>query len=305
MKKFTKTLLIGLLVITFIISISGCGNSKGQQGTETKNVIAEYTGGQVTQTEFDLYLSIREFFNPNLKDQITNQDLKKQLLDQLIAEEYLSSKNTADITTYDNDVNNLIATFKQQWVQQLGSEEKYISMLKDSNITEKDLFNYIRRVYAVQDYLVEKAYKKNKEEFTIATVSHILIIVDDNRTDEAAKKRAEEVLAKLKAGGDFAALAKEYSDDPGSKDNGGVYKDTPVLSWVPEFKNAALTLPINELSGLVKTDYGYHIIKVLDRTIPKLDEVTDEQKNSIFSQEYNNFLTNDLPSVIKSVNLGE
>ena len=95
------------------------------------------------------------------------------------------------------------------------------------------------------------------------------------RTEEEALARAYEVLNRLKAGEDFARLAAEYSDDPGSKDEGG------DLGWfgrgrmVQEFEDAAFSLPVHQFSEPVKTFFGYHIIQVLEKDPNHpLDEAT-------------------------------
>lgn len=80
--------------------------------------------------------------------------------------------------------------------------------------------------------------------------------------DAQAKTRINEALAKVKAGGDFGALAKEYSDDPGSGPNGGELGFFGPGMMVPEFEKAAFATPVGQISGVVKTQFGYHIIKV-------------------------------------------
>ncbi len=80
------------------------------------------------------------------------------------------------------------------------------------------------------------------------------------RTKADADKLAGELLAKVRAGGDMVALMKEHSEDPGSKDTGKAYDVTPDAGLVPPFKNLSLRLQLNE-AGLVKTDFGWHVIK--------------------------------------------
>jgi len=80
------------------------------------------------------------------------------------------------------------------------------------------------------------------------------------RTKADADKLASEILAKVKGGEDMAALMKQYSEDPGSKDNGRVYPVTPGGRMVPPFQNMSLRLQMGE-AGLVKTDFGWHVIK--------------------------------------------
>jgi len=93
---------------------------------------------------------------------------------------------------------------------------------------------------------------------------HILIrpasTTDDAKA--AARKQAEDLLAKVKAGGDFAALAKEHSQDPGSASKGGDLETFPRGQMVPEFDQAAFALQAGQVSDVVETPFGFHIIKV-------------------------------------------
>ncbi len=89
------------------------------------------------------------------------------------------------------------------------------------------------------------------------------------------KHVAEEVIKKLDDGGDFAVLAKEYSEDPGSKEKGGLYEDVKMKQMAPEFEKAALALePGTYSKSLVETNFGYHIIKLESKK-----EGKDEQGN--------------------------
>ncbi len=93
---------------------------------------------------------------------------------------------------------------------------------------------------------------------------HILIKVDDNRSDEAAKAFAAEVRRRLEGGADFAAVAKEVSEDPGSKPRGGDLGYLSRNGVVPEFGEAAFSATPNQLVGPVKSSLGYHLLEVLD-----------------------------------------
>jgi peptidyl-prolyl cis-trans isomerase D len=113
---------------------------------------------------------------------------------------------------------------------------------------------------------IEARYKDNIQTYSTpeqVRASHILFKTQDK--DEAAvKKVAESVLAKVKAGGDFAALAKQYSDDD-SKKNGGDLDYFGRGTMVKEFEDAAFSLNVNQISDLVKSPFGFHIIKVTDK----------------------------------------
>jgi parvulin-like peptidyl-prolyl isomerase len=98
-------------------------------------------------------------------------------------------------------------------------------------------------------------------------VRHILILTQGKTDPEKAeaRKKIDDLLAKVKAGEDFAGLAKQYSEDPGSKDNGGLYENFPRGQMVKPFDEAAFSVPVGGISGVVETSFGYHIIQVVDR----------------------------------------
>lgn len=115
----------------------------------------------------------------------------------------------------------------------------------------------------IADYY--QAHQKDYQVPEEVKVRHILIKVPagaDAKTDQAAKQKAEDLLKQIKAGADFAALAKKYSDDPGSKAQGGELGFIQRGTTVPAFEKAAFALQPGQVSGVVKTQYGYHIIKV-------------------------------------------
>jgi hypothetical protein len=118
------------------------------------------------------------------------------------------------------------------------------------------------------------------------TVSHILIGLKDSnnkpRTDAQALQLAKQVYQKVTSGGDFAELAKQYSDDPGSKDKGGTYGPMGVDqfkgSMAKEFVDASLALKAGQISTPIKTQYGYHIIKLDSRALPTGSEYKEKYK---------------------------
>lgn len=115
----------------------------------------------------------------------------------------------------------------------------------------------------IQDY-----YNANKEQFSSqeqVRARHILVMVNDQRADEQARQRIGEAQRKLAAGGDFAAIAKEYSDDPASKENGGDLGLFGRGQMVPEFEQAAFGAEPGKLVGPVKSSFGYHLIEVTQK----------------------------------------
>ena len=115
---------------------------------------------------------------------------------------------------------------------------------------------------------------------------HILIAVAkgaDARTDAAAKAKAEDVLKQIKSGGNFADLAKKFSDDPGSKDQGGELPMIPTSGLDPAYAQAAMQLNPGQTSGLVRSSFGYHIIQTEAKDAAHVKPLA-EVKTSIMEQ---------------------
>ncbi|RXZ83362.1 peptidylprolyl isomerase [Paenibacillaceae bacterium] len=189
----------------------------------------------------------------------------EQALDGLIMKELIDQEfSNAKLTIADEDIDKEYNNFKSG----AGSEEEFQMYLMQSGMTEERLRGEMRlRVQlakllgpdvTVTDEEVLDFYQQNQSKWgapEMVKVSHILV---EN------KEEADAILAELKNGADFAKLAAEKSIDPGSKDNGGVYDFFPRGTMVPEFEEAAFGMKNGELSDVVPTDYGFHIIKTLE-----------------------------------------
>jgi peptidyl-prolyl cis-trans isomerase D len=125
---------------------------------------------------------------------------------------------------------------------------------------------------------IQRSYEDNQQQYSTpeqVRASHILLKTE-GKDDAAVKKQAEELLAKVKAGADFSQLATKFSEDDASKTKGGDLDFFGQGQMVPEFDKVAFSLKPGEISDLVKTQYGYHIIKVTDKktaATKSLDEV--------------------------------
>src|SRR5271156_142582 len=135
---------------------------------------------------------------------------------------------------------------------------------------------------AVSDQQVLQYYQGHQKDYQVpeeVKVRHILIKVDagaDPKVDAAARQKAADLLKQIKGGADFAALAKANSDDPGSKEQGGELGMIQRGVTVPPFEKAAFALQPGQVSDVVKSDFGYHIIKVEEKEtahLKPLDEV--------------------------------
>ena len=150
----------------------------------------------------------------------------------------------------------------------------------------------------VTDADVKKFYDENPSRFEQpeqVRASHVLIGTQDQVTGaefteeqkKAKRKVADDIRKRAAAGEDFAKLAKEFSDDPGSKDKGGEYT-FPRGKMVAEFEAAAFSLNTNQVSDVVTTQFGYHIIKLSEKIPAKmvsLAEVSEDLKEGLKSQE--------------------
>jgi len=146
---------------------------------------------------------------------------------------------------------------------------------------------------------VNAFYKENTERFKqgeTVHASHILIGVPqgaDAATKQAARAKAQQVLKQVKAGGDFAALAKANSQD-GSAQNGGDLGFFPKGQMEPTFEKTAFSLKPGTTSGIVETPFGFHIIKVLERRPPRtasIEEVAPQIKEFLTSQQRQSKIT--------------
>ncbi|MBY3625505.1 peptidylprolyl isomerase [Acinetobacter sp. CUI P1] len=308
-KKSWKVLLVSLVAAVSFSMLAACGSS-----ADDSKAVATYKGGTITEKEFAMDQKIMKFLSPQQAQYLEIEAFKESILKQEVGFEYLASQATDEAKKQaKKEADSQIADLKKA----LG--DNYKKTLKDADVTEGDIHSYMERVLTVyQDMLLKvtddqvvKEFEATKGDFTVATLRHVLIGLTDannkERTSEEALKIAKEVKAKLDGGADFAAIAKEYTDDTSSKETGGEYKDKAVGTYVDEFKKAAQTLPLNTISDPVETSYGYHIIKVESRTDKTFDQLTDEQKegikSSIVSKNLEAFMEKDLEGIIESINL--
>jgi peptidyl-prolyl cis-trans isomerase C len=226
------------------------------------------------------------------------------VLDQLISYRLLAQESAArKVAVPDADVDARIAQIRSQFP----SEQVFTQTLAQRQLTLESLRADIRegmqidkmidaevgRRAAVSAEQVNDFYAKNPSEFQQAEqvhASHILIRVPqdaDAAAKEQARARASDVLKAVKAGQDFAALAKEHSQDPGSGPKGGDLGFFERGQMVGPFEQAAFSLALGQSSELVETQFGFHIIKVLEkqtgRTIP-LEEVRGKVEEFLLGQ---------------------
>ena len=184
-----KISILSIILFVLLATVIGCNNK--EENKEAGDILAKYKGGTVTTLEFEGYVDIVTFFNPDVKDFIKEKGNKEKLLDLYISEEYIYEK--AENKDFGKEAQAALETIKNQKIQKLGSNKAYQNELKDLGLSEDDLLGYLNKYFAREAYFVEQADDEYKKQFTLATVSHILVEVNDARTDDEAKKRAQEV----------------------------------------------------------------------------------------------------------------
>ena len=147
---------------------------------------------------------------------------------------------------------------------------------------------------------VERYYRQNRQRYQVdesIRASHILFMTEGKSDEEktALKQKAEEVRKELQAGADFAALAKEHSDDTGTLDKGGDLGWVTRGQMVPNFEKASFGLAAGVLSEVIGTEYGYHVIKVHERQgahVQSIEEVREEVLQELVQdRQYNARMT--------------
>ncbi len=249
--------------------------------TESNGVAATVNGVDIMEKDVDA--KVNSFMEraaaqipPNMVDQYKIQ-VHGQVLESMIIEKLLDDQiKSKGIKITDEDVNNRlneIATQRGTTVEQLKeaitAQGQSMDEVKDK---VKKMLGYEKLPPAaeVNDADAKAYYEENQEDFNQpeqVKASHILVKVAPTATPEdkaAAKAKIEGLLKQVKAGGDFAQLARENSDCP-SKANGGDLGFFRKDAMVKEFSDAAFAMKVGEVSNIVETQFGYHIIKVTDR----------------------------------------
>lgn len=101
----------------------------------------------------------------------------------------------------------------------------------------------------------------------------------------------------------MAELAEQYSEDGGSSQAGGLYENHSVNDWVPEFRQATIELPLNEVSEPVESAFGYHIIRVEERETLPLDQVKEDVRNIATQNGIAEFIEDEVPGLLKEIQL--
>lgn len=290
MEKLQTKIVIALTAFVFLcVMITG---AMAEEKGAIKGGIATVNGKPIAQKDYD-----REMKKINMRYEKTGQQIpaeeKKKIesaiVDDLITREVLFQESEkqgikVDGKEVDQQYNMILERYPDK--------KKFQELLTQWNFTEDEIKSEIERSTAVQKLIkttvadkitvadndIKKFYDDNPEKFKSpeeVKASHILVKFDPKTADkaqkEAAKKKIEAVKERLKKGEDFAAVAKEISDCP-SKKNGGDLGFITKGQMVKPFEDATFALKKDEMSDIVETQFGYHIIKVFDKKPAKVVE---------------------------------
>lgn len=265
-RSLYRYLLLGLALV-LIISMTGCNN-------KDKDIVAKVDNESITK---------EELYNI-LVEQNGEQALNSLIADKIIKLEVEKHK----VEVSEEDVENEINKIKENY----GGEDAFnqamayygfnLEDLEKNIATNLQIKKLVAPNISISDDEIQDFFETNKAMFNEeeqVKASHILV-----ETEEEAK----EIKEKLAQGEDFAELAKEYSNDQGSKESGGELGFFSRGRMVPEFEEAAFALKIDEVSEPVKSEHGYHIIKVEDKKEAKeanFEESKDRVKDILIEEK--------------------
>jgi parvulin-like peptidyl-prolyl isomerase len=281
-------------------------------------VVAKGKGFEIKQSQLDVVVDGFKARTAQMGQSVPTEELEKTALNSLIVNQILLQEATdADKTAGKKEADEYIAQKLKQFGSQAAVEEQLKAAGKTfdgwrTEMTEQTTATavMIRELNATP---TEAEIKKYYDDHPTASevpeevhVRHILLLTIDPTTHapltddqvKSKKKQIDDVLKQARGGADFATLAKQYSEDPGSKENGGELPPfakasaDPTHAMVPEFETAAFALTNNQISDVITTQYGYHIIQMLDKIPAKKIVLTDKvpSGDSTVADEIKNFL---------------
>jgi peptidyl-prolyl cis-trans isomerase C len=296
---------VSLLLAAALVALS-CEPAEPVANVEPESKkVAVFEGGEVTLGEVQEFAQQGGLGNVSPDDpqfEAAVQQIMPTLVEFEIAKAYAEENG---ITVSENRVDQEIETIKDQIVEQaraqginVGREEAFQQALEQAGLTEEELREQLREqlpVRKVEERVagdaeasrkeVEQFYEENKElQFTTPEqrcARHILFNKDQ-------EEKAEEVKDRLQNGADFAELAKEFSQDPGSAEKGGDVGCLGKGETVPAFEKAIFKAEEGDIVGPVETEFGYHVIKVTDirrKSTQPLSEVETQIREQLSTEQ--------------------
>ena len=273
------------------------GNFVGTQ--EYENLVQNQFGLSVAQFEREVKTQIAQnkllatigatvtVSDRQITEEIQKQDTKVKFNYAVITLDDIKK----GIHPTDAELQSFYEQNKQQYVNSIPEKRKARYVIIDKNKVGEGI--------QISQAELQLYYNQHQDEYRIpetVTVRHILIKTPvpgaDGKVDQkgvdAAKAKADDIEKQVKSGADFAELAKKNSDDPGSAPNGGLLPPITRGRTVPEFEQAAFSTPVGQMTGVIRTSYGFHIIKVEGKQsarLKPLDEVRAQIEPALKQQK--------------------
>lgn len=240
-------------ILAFTLAASVAALSACSGGGDDEKIMTS-KAGDVTKSEF----------YQEMKDSVGEQAMQMMVLEKVLEDKYKVDDKKVD-EEFNKNKEQLGDNFEAFLAQQGQTPDSFKKMIRLQMLQEAALTDGVE----VTDEELEKRIEENKTEIN---ARHIL--VEDEET-------AKEVKEKLDKGEDFAKVAKEYSTDPGSKEEGGDLDWFGYGVMVPEFWEAAYALEPGTISEPVQSDHGFHIIEVKEKRQKDDEKITDEKKEEL------------------------
>jgi len=271
---------IGILAITLVFTLTPLQSEEKNDDSYDALVVAKVGDKEIKYGDLHKWIKMMP---PSYQSMFNNTEQMQKLLDRQINNILFSDEAIRLKLDQKPDVKDKIEEFTKGILMQA-----LIEKTVNKNIT-------------ASDKEIEEYYTSYQDEFIIPEkikVSYVLIKVDPEaqaKVKEEKKAKAEEILAKARAGEDFSALAKQYSEDTKTKRKGGALSFFAKGSKDSEFEKAAFSLKKDEISDPILTKKGYNIIKLLDKKegrTKSLKEATNRIKNKLKQKKRNETIEN-------------
>lgn len=274
------------LAMSCMISVLSCATSGPTESSNQSSdyIVAVVNGSSIKYAEYkqELDSTYQRFHEAGqLVDGSMYEQLKNEILESLINLRLLDQHGQKQGIRIEDD---RVEKYYNKSVAKYTSKRAYRKSIKEAGLTEADIKDRIRRTLVAQkivatdiaplsrvsDADIKAYYDANPYEFehdVLVHAAHILIKVSpwaDDETKEEAKKKIQKIRAQIQDGADFATMAKKFSEGP-SNVNGGDLGYFGTAQMAPAFETAAFSLRPGEMSDVVTTQFGYHLIKVYER----------------------------------------
>jgi parvulin-like peptidyl-prolyl isomerase len=290
-----RRILILPVAAAFLFAAAACGGD--DDGDVPSNAVAVIGDQTVTKADFDRLLnqarssykeSKRKFPEPGTEEYV---QLRDQIVSYLVQRaQFAEEAENRDIEVSDQQVDRRLDQLVQQFFE--GNKKRYQKQLKDNGVTEdqvrsdiraqliqEELFKDVTKGVKVSDVEARKYYKENTDQYQTPAqrdIRHILV-------KKNQKVLADRLATQLRSGASFPKLARQYSQDPGSKKAGGQLEISKGQTVAP-FDKVAFSIARNKISDPVQTQFGWHVIEALSAVKPAKTTPFKQVKEAIRQQ---------------------